>query len=202
MMPIKITEAKKILRKTFREKRAQLNDEEVKIRSNQINLNFLDNLLPKIYQKNSKKIFSLYQAMSGEVDCQNIANFFEANSILFSFPKIIDENLELIFIQAKPKQELEPNKFFPKILEISAGEKIFPDFLIIPLLAFDKNLNRLGMGKGFFDRTINFLKKRNLKIITIGLAYDFQRYDDILPCDKTDQRLDFIVTEKNIFSAN
>ena len=68
--------------------------------------------------------------------------------------------------------------------------------LLIPLVAFDKNLNRLGYGGGYYDRIIKFLKKKK-KIITIGLAFDFQKFNS-LPISKFDQKLDYIVTNKNI----
>ena len=58
------------------------------------------------------------------------------------------------------------------------NKTIEPDILIIPLLAFDKSLSRLGMGGGFFDRTIQYLRSQNSQLITIGLAYDFQEFDE------------------------
>ena len=51
---------------------------------------------------------------------------------------------------------------------------IYPDILLVPLVAYDKNFNRIGYGGGFYDRYINRIKKIK-KIITIGLAYSFQK---------------------------
>jgi 5-formyltetrahydrofolate cyclo-ligase len=70
----------------------------------------------------------------------------------------------------------------------------YPDILLIPLVAFDKNLNRIGYGAGFYDRYINKIIKIK-KIITIGLAYSFQRVKKI-PINKYDIKLDYIITEK------
>ena len=61
-------------------------------------------------------------------------------------------------------------------------------------MAFDKHLNRVGYGGGFYDRYIRKLKKKK-KIITIGLAYSFQKVKKI-PINRYDIKLDFIVTEK------
>ena len=61
-------------------------------------------------------------------------------------------------------------------------------------MAFDSNLNRVGYGGGFYDRYIKRIKK-NQKIITIGLAYSFQKIKKI-PINKYDNKLDFIITEK------
>jgi 5-formyltetrahydrofolate cyclo-ligase len=190
------------LRHFFKARRASLNIDEVSQRSRQINQNFIDNLLPKIYQKNSAKIFSLYLSSYNEVSTEVIAQHFSKNGIRFSYPKIVQKNHPLDFILADKLQTLKPNQFFQKIFEPVDGKKVHPDFIILPLLAFDPDLSRLGMGGGFFDRTIECLKRQNSAIITIGLGYQFQRTGEIMYTENTDQRLDFVVTEKIIFSPS
>ena len=64
----------------------------------------------------------------------------------------------------------------------------------MPLVAFDKDLNRIGYGGGFYDRYIKKIKK-NKKIVTIGLAFSFQEVKKI-PIKKYDIKLDFIITNK------
>ncbi len=199
---ISVFEQKQNLRKIFKEKRSTLSQQEIADKSKQVNQNFIDNLLEKIYPKNSQKIFSLYFSSYGEVSTDLIAQHFYQNQIRFSYPKIVQKNHHLDFVLAKHNQGLEPNIFFPKILEPQNGVKVLPNLVILPLLAFDANLSRLGMGGGFFDRTIEFLKKQNSEIITIALAYDFQRLETLLPIDNTDQKLDFIATKTKIFSAS
>ena len=54
----------------------------------------------------------------------------------------------------------------------------YPNILLVPLVAFDKDLNRIGYGGGFYDRYISKIKKRK-KIISIGLAYSFQKVKKI-----------------------
>ena len=70
----------------------------------------------------------------------------------------------------------------------------YPDVLLVPLVAYDKNFNRIGYGGGFYDRYIKRIKKIK-EIITIGVAYSFQRVNEI-PVNKYDIKLDFIITEK------
>lgn len=188
------------LRKIFKEKRSALSAAEITQKSQEINQNFLTNLLPKIYQKNSDIIFSLYHSSNAEVETTLIEDYFKKNKINFSYPKIIAKNQPLEFILYSKDQQLQANKIYPKVLEPISGEKIIPNIIILPLLAFDSSLTRLGMGGGFFDRTIELLKKdQNHKIITIGLSYEFQRFNGIIPNEKTDQSLDFIVTNNEIF---
>jgi 5-formyltetrahydrofolate cyclo-ligase len=193
---------KQSLRKIFKEKRSNLSNLEVKEKSRSINENFIQNLLPKIYQKNSGKIFSLYFPSFNEVETADIADYFQKNDISFSYPKIIKQDRYLDFIKSKKDQKFIANHLYTRLLEPFNGEKIFPDILILPLLAFDPYLSRLGMGGGFFDRTIEFLKNQKNSIITIGLAYDFQRSRAPLAIENTDQKLDFVVTEKTIFPAS
>ena len=73
----------------------------------------------------------------------------------------------------------------------------YPDIFLVPTVGFDKNLFRLGYGGGYYDRYIARMKKIK-NIITIGLSFSFQKIDE-LPVNKFDQRLDAIITERNIF---
>ena len=70
----------------------------------------------------------------------------------------------------------------------------YPDVILVPLVAFDKNFNRIGYGGGYYDRYIKRVKK-NKKIITIGLAYSFQKVKEI-STNEHDVRLDFVITDK------
>lgn len=191
---------KTVLRQFFKQRRTSLTKAEVALKSDQIALNFLHNLLPKIYEKKSNKIFSIYTPILNEVDTAGIIQYFSDHTIAFCYPKIIAKDHPLTFIAANPsiKQAFTPNHFYPHLLEPDSNIEAVPDFLITPLVAFDKNLNRLGMGGGFFDRTIQHLNQ-SAKVTTIGLAYDLQKHSSDLALEVTDKALDFIVTESNIF---
>ena len=80
---------------------------------------------------------------------------------------------------------------------------IFPQIMVVPLLMFDKYLFRLGYGGGFYDKSINkhkkCFKKKEKPFITIGLAHSSQE-TDLLPHESHDMKLDFIVTEKELWS--
>ena len=96
------------------------------------------------------------------------------------------------FFNWSSKDPLSVNKF--GIPEPVSNKKVHPNILLVPLVAFDKNNNRIGYGGGFYDRYINKIKKYK-KIITIGLAFSFQKVSNI-PINEYDIKLDFIVTEK------
>ena len=79
---------------------------------------------------------------------------------------------------------------------IKAKNKIVPDLILVPLVAYDNSLNRLGYGGGFYDRYFdkNFKVK---KIIKIGLAFSFQKIKK-LPINKFDKKLDAVITEEKL----
>lgn len=74
------------------------------------------------------------------------------------------------------------------------------DLIIVPLVAFDNQCNRLGMGAGFYDRTFAFLQDNPAKPRTklVGLAYEFQKVDS-LKKQPWDIPLDAVVTEQTIY---
>ena len=63
---------------------------------------------------------------------------------------------------------------------------------------FDKNKFRLGYGKGYYDRYLNKYIKQYKDIMTVGVAFSFQKHNK-LPINKNDVKLDFILTEKGIY---
>ena len=98
------------------------------------------------------------------------------------------------------KEPLYVNKF--GILEPkNSKKKIIPDLIMVPLVAFDNHLNRIGYGKGYYDRSLKKIRKINKNAITLGIAYSFQKCTQI-PVNDNDFRLDYIITEKGIINSN
>ena len=170
----------------------------LKIRQNKnkgkISIKFIKifNLLKNITNL-KKKIVGGYYPINYEIDDLKILKEFEKKNIKISLP-VIKKNFSMKFIQCSLKDPFKINAY--GIPEPIKGKIVKPDILLIPLVAFDKKLNRLGYGAGFYDRIIKSLKK-NKKLITIGLAFDFQKVY-FIPISKYDQKLDFIVTNKKI----
>ena len=81
------------------------------------------------------------------------------------------------------------------------GKAIIPDIIMVPLVAFDKQLNRIGYGKGYYDRSLKKINKNKKKTISLGIAYSFQQCKKI-PVNKHDFKLDYIFTERGIISSN
>lgn len=77
------------------------------------------------------------------------------------------------------------------------------DLVLFPLVAFDTNGGRMGMGGGFYDRTFSFTRQRGGKLSPrlIGLAHDLQKVEK-LPVESWDIPLSAIVTDKNTYKAD
>ena len=144
-------------------------------------------------KKIKTKIIGGYYPFNHEVDSIQILNKLEKLGYQISLPKI-KKNNQMDFLYWSTKEPLSINKY--GIPEPSSNILRYPDIILVPLIAFDKNLNRVGYGGGFYDRYIQKIKKKK-KFILIGLAYSFQRVKRI-PTNKFDMKLDVIITEKNI----
>ncbi|ACM49313.1 5-formyltetrahydrofolate cyclo-ligase [Anaplasma marginale] len=79
----------------------------------------------------------------------------------------------------------------------SGEETIIPEVLFVPLVAFDRSLNRLGFGGGYYDYTIAFFR-RSFRCLCIGVAYNAQLHHKI-PVAEHDQKLDLIITESDVY---
>ncbi len=97
------------------------------------------------------------------------------------------------FFQWSFKDPLKINKY--GIPETISKKKVNPGILLVPLVAFDNQLNRLGYGGGYYDRYISKFQD-NDNMIKIGIGFSFQKVKS-LPINKYDKKLNFIITEKD-----
>jgi len=149
----------------------------------------------RILKKNkiTNRIIGGYYPCNCEVDTTKILERFEELNFQISLPKI-KKNFQMDFFYWSTQDPLLINRY--GIPEPISDKVIYPSILLVPLVAYDKNFNRIGYGGGFYDRYINKVKKIK-KIITIGLAYSFQKVKKV-PINKYDIKLDYIVTNKKI----
>ncbi|MGB1547853.1 MAG: 5-formyltetrahydrofolate cyclo-ligase, partial [Alphaproteobacteria bacterium] len=75
------------------------------------------------------------------------------------------------------------------------AEAVVPQWLLVPLLAFDRFGHRLGYGGGYYDRTIRALRESG-PLTAVGLAYAAQEMPAV-PREGADEALDWIVTEQD-----
>ena len=145
-------------------------------------------LLIKHIKKRIKKkkllIIALYYPSNFEFNIFKILNYFKKYNIKFLLPIVQDNEKDILLV----------NKFgIPE--PVKSQKNYLPDIVLVPLLAFDNENNRLGYGKGFYDKYLNNLVKINNKVEAIGVAFSFQKYKKI-PTSKFDFQLSRIFTEK------
>tara|TARA_Y100000816_G_C25780305_1_gene409309 strand:- start:59 stop:613 length:555 start_codon:yes stop_codon:yes gene_type:complete len=146
----------------------------------------------KNYQR--KTNISLYYPSNFEVNIFKILDIDFFKNFNFSLP-IIKKKQEMYFCRWKKGDILQINKF--GIPEPKIFKKIIPEVVLVPLLAFDKNKNRIGYGGGYYDKFLKTYLKKHKKLLTVGIAFSFQKHHN-LPVDKSDFKLDHILTEKGI----
>ena len=199
MISISISKKKQYLRSVLKKKR-----KEIFLNNGAIFAEIISNHFYSWF-KNQKNIYSLafYYPINTEVDPFPIIHLLKKKSLKHCLPVICKLNAPLIFREWKKDTKLINSNFGAKIP--STGIEIIPDLILVPLLAYDDNGSRLGYGGGFYDRTLyNFRKNFKKKIIAVGLAYSSQKYNGLLPLEKTDEKLDAILTERgfNFFDNN
>ena len=174
------------LRKKILSVREKINKKNI-----QIDFEQLINILKK--EKIKSRNIGGYYPVNFEIDDLLLLKKLEKNKFNISLP-VIKNNFQMDFYKWSFSDPLKVNKY--GIPEPDIKNMIYPDILLIPLVAFDKNLNRLGYGGGYYDRLIKKLSKKK-KIIKIGLAFSVQKIDKV-PINVYDQKLDYILTNKYI----
>ncbi len=154
---------------------------------------FLDEVLPKEFPNySSSLIIGGFAPMVDEVNWMLDLK----DSRRLAFPSTNDSG-EMIFLESRYEDLVELREFGVVIKSPPPGSKeVMPDLLIIPGLAFGKTGERLGRGKGFYDK---FLEKYNG--LKIGICTSEQLLDEI-PTEPHDIKMDGVIMENQILRFN
>ena len=156
---------------------------------NDITHNLIYFLNKNKYLKEGNKI-ALYWPIGSEIDTRPSLAALNEHKIIISIASTEKTNIK--FRLWKPNTRLEINKLG---VNINSVEIKNPDVIICPLIGFDKNLNRLGRGGGYYDKILF----NNQNAVKIGFAYSIQESDS-LPIEKHDISMNAIITEKSIYN--
>ena len=154
-----------------------------------VKLSLLSGILKKYNFLKNKKI-GAYYPINHEIECFEILRKLNKAGHKISLPVTKKKN-EMDFFEWSFNDPLYVGKL--GIPEPKQTKKVYPDILLVPLVAFDKYNYRLGYGGGYYDRYIEKIKKRK-KILTIGFGFSFQKVKN-LPINDYDKKLDLILTE-------
>jgi 5-formyltetrahydrofolate cyclo-ligase len=141
-------------------------------------------------------VLSGFWPFGPEIDVRPILYHMHAAGHPIALPVVVKRGLPLLFRQWRPGQRLVAGSFGVPRPEKDQPE-LTPEVLIVPLLAFDRAGYRLGYGGGFYDRTLSGLRAKG-RALAIGVGFSVQEVPAV-PRDETDQRLDWMVTEREAF---
>ena len=142
----------------------------------------------------NKDIVAGYYPNKTEVNIMSYIEYLDTIKIQVCLPYIKKKDSYLLFRSWNKNTCLKNGMY--NIPTPSSGILCTPSILLIPLIAFDQNKNRLGYGGGFYDRTISFLEEKN-KILKIGVAFEEQKIASI-PTMNYDKKLDMVITQNGI----
>jgi 5-formyltetrahydrofolate cyclo-ligase len=191
-----MSDTRDTLRSSLREKRQELSPEQQETAA----VSLFSMLGNQDFFRVAQRI-AFYQVADGEIDPRMLLDLALSEGKSCFLPVIQQDNPEFVsFAPYDANTELVPNKW--GIAEPPATEVISPtnfDVVFVPLVGFSKSCFRLGMGKGFYDRTFSFkIFNRRSSPMLVGLAHESQLVDSF-PVESWDVRLDAVATEKKIY---
>ncbi|MBH0039139.1 MULTISPECIES: 5-formyltetrahydrofolate cyclo-ligase [unclassified Pseudoalteromonas] len=190
------------IRTDIREIRNNLSNNQQVIAAQSLKMNFIQHL--KSEKTTNSKHIAIYLSNDGELDTSLLIKELWSLKHAIHLPIIHPFNgANLLFQRYEKNSPMRANRY--GILEPKLNcSQICPlpalDYLLMPLVAFDKQGNRLGMGGGFYDRTLARLHEQNWqKPQLIGLAHECQKVET-LPIESWDVPLKTIITPDKTYS--
>ena len=185
-----LDEQKRLMRVQMREKGR------VRSADKSINIKELQDVFTAHVQLEVRRLIGAYHAIQDELDPTALIQKLQSQGHSIALPAITGKNKPLSFRLYEKGDPLELNAFgIPE--PMPDAQLVEPDILLVPLLAFDRQRNRLGYGGGYYDRTIAHLRTHK-PVQSIGLAYAFQEVPRV-PTGSHDIPLNQIVTELGVF---
>ena len=181
-----MSEEKDILRAALKERR-----EELAARDPDAGETLSDKFPMKLFERYGPTV-ALYLPIGSEIDSKPLMGKLAAAGAKLALPCVQDDGSMVYraytrgdMLEQRPFGLLEPN---PEVPEVD------PTLVITPLLGFDRSGNRLGYGKGHYDRALTRLRDQG-RVFVCGLAYFGQEVEEV-PAEPHDVPLDWVMTER------
>jgi 5-formyltetrahydrofolate cyclo-ligase len=175
---------KKELRAIVRRLKKDLTDE-MKLEQSRKVFDFIEQM-PIFKQAHS---VLLYHSMPDELPTHDVIKAWAKVKQVY-LPRVNGDDLDILPFDSMLCDDNQFHIFEPTGDDLVPPEKL--DLIIVPAIALDAQRNRMGRGKGFYDRLLNPLTK----VYTIGVGFDCQFFDSI-PCEPHDKRLSAVVTPQH-----
>ena len=139
------------------------------------------------------KVVAGYWPHSDEMDVRPLMEHFHGRGLVCALPVVVSQDQPLVFRRWRPGMELAPGAYDIPVPPPEAPV-LTPKLVLVPFLAFDRKGWRIGYGGGYYDRTLEGLRDA-AEVVAVGAAYGAQEVAEV-PHDFNDQKLDWVVTEK------
>lgn len=190
---LSIAEKKDSLRRDVLQRRLRLPFEEVFKVSSLVQEKFLG-----IRELQYARRLALYASFKNEVLTDAIFEYALAHGKEVFFPRVVRGKSGLMFLRVRGKKDFSQGSYkihepaHDRKLDIAAPSSF--DIMVVPGVAFDAAGNRLGYGKGYYDRVLGSVKQGCL---IAALAFDFQILDRV-PAEAHDIKMGTIITESRV----
>ena len=138
-------------------------------------------------------VVSGYHPIGSELDPRPLLAILRFQGHEIALPVVADRGAPLVFRVWREGDSMSEGAFGVREPLPEAAE-VKPDILLVPMLAFDRRGFRLGYGGGFYDRTLESLRRDGAPV-AIGIAFAAQEVDRV-PVAEYDQPLNWIITER------
>ena len=187
------------LRLEMQKRRKQFKPDELSLSGNQ-----LSHRLVKIKEYQDSQRIAVYWSVDGEMSLSSvIQQAWQAGKDVF-LPVL--DGQTLLFSAYRPDSLLKKNRFGipePDEMEIILIPGKSLDLILLPLVAFDADGHRLGMGGGYYDRSLSGTLNTPLSArpFLMGIAHDFQRVP-LITTEPWDVPVDCVLTERAVYRKN
>lgn len=187
-----MTLSKTFLRQFIKQKRNSLSPKALKQNEQQLFLQLI-----QLSELKQAKTIAAYWPNRGEISLVTALQYWQSQGKQISLPRIRTQQ-QMTFHPFYSHSKLVRNRFGimePRCQQTIAINQV--DIVLMPVVAFDHLGNRLGMGGGYYDRALAFMRQQTWrkKPVLIGIAHDFQQLD-FIPTEPWDIPLSLIVTNK------
>ena len=192
-----LVEQKRALRQVMRTRRERLDADE-RARASRA----AAQLLAGVPEFQAARVFSAFVPTRGEIDLSEAIEAHVAAGARLALPRVFPDPPRMRFFAVTPETPLRPGGFGileppPEAQEIAAAGL---DVLLVPGLAFDPSLRRLGYGGGYYDETARRLRGAALnpgRGFLVGVGFDFQLIPSC-PAGEADVAIDCVVTDARV----
>jgi 5-formyltetrahydrofolate cyclo-ligase len=191
---------KKALRKELLARREALTEEEIRLASRDMFVKWRNR-----FSMQQVAWIHIFQSIveRHEVDTAPFMDYLRVKhpivNIVVPVIDVFHETLRHVFVHNEV--EMVKNRWGipePK-MPVEYVQPMMLDMVLVPLLGFDLQGNRIGYGKGYYDRFLPLLRPKALKI---GLSFELGKVAEGIPVEAHDVPLDFVVTEKTVYRLN